>query len=89
MGTGNLKSFRGKAANVIGYQSYGKDPLRSMPNRVRQTVATKQSGLHAITAPRGTVSVECHLAAVNCVPDDPEKFASLDFVHTPNLKHSG
>jgi hypothetical protein len=44
MGTGNLKYFRGKVANVIGYQSYGKQRLRSMPGRVHQTLATKQSG---------------------------------------------
>ena len=44
MATGNLKSFSGKVANVIGYQSYGKDRLRAMPRGVRQTVATKQSG---------------------------------------------
>jgi hypothetical protein len=170
MGNGNLKSFNGKVANVIGYQSYGKDRLRGMPKRVRQTKATKQSGRlfgraskiggvfrrqllqmipypsdiqmqtrlssaiykwlkenamalpfaadhlpfiegyqfteegytlaerfklplqitnpadgllqinmpafvpsQSITAPRETVSVECHFAAVNCLLDDPEK----------------
>jgi hypothetical protein len=45
MANGNLKSPSGKVANVIVYQSYGKDRLRSMPDRVRQTPATKQSGL--------------------------------------------
>jgi len=170
MANGNLKSFSGKVANVIGYQSYGKDRLRGLPGRVRQTMATKQSGRlfgkaskiggvfrrqllplipnpsdiqmqtrlssaiykwlkenatalpfaaghlpfiegyqfteegytlaerfrlplqiinpadgllqinipgfvpsHAITAPPGTVSVACHLAAVSCLLNDPEK----------------
>ncbi|MDP4214486.1 MAG: hypothetical protein Q8926_17890 [Bacteroidota bacterium] len=44
MANGNLKSFSGKVANVIGYQSYNRQRLRSMPRGMRQTLATKQSG---------------------------------------------
>jgi hypothetical protein len=44
MGTGNLKYFNGKVANVVGYQSYGKQRLRSLPARIHQTLATRQSG---------------------------------------------
>jgi hypothetical protein len=44
MAAGNVKYFKGKIANLIGYQLHGEQLLRSMPGKVHQTKATKQSG---------------------------------------------
>ena len=37
---------------------------------------------HAIIAPGGTVSVACHITAVNCMLGDPEKSGSASTVLT-------
>lgn len=70
MASGNLKYFNGKVANVIGYQSLGKQRLRSMPARVRQTKATKQSGLLFGKASSIAAAIRYNLVSINPYPSD-------------------